>query len=75
MVIIIYDYSKLQGRIIEICKTKANFAKLMNLSERTISLKLNNKIYFKQNEIMKALGILELDINDIQIYFFKIFVQ
>ena len=37
-----YDYSKLNGRIVEKCGTQANFAEMMGLSERTISLKLNN---------------------------------
>ena len=51
-----YDYSKLNGRIVEKCGTRANFAEMMGLSERTISLKLNNKISFKQPEIQKALS-------------------
>lgn len=37
-----YDYSKLNGRIVEICGTQANYAKAINLSERSVSLKLNN---------------------------------
>lgn len=65
-----YDYAKLNGRIIEICGTKSKFAKLMGLSERTVSLKLNNKIMFKQDEIMKASNILKISIDEIQKYFF-----
>ena len=70
-----YDYSKLNGRIVEKCGTQANFAEMMGLSERTISLKLNNKISFKQPEIQKALKILDLSINEIQAYFFTLKVQ
>ena len=44
-----YEYGKLIGRIIEVCGTRAEFAKQMGLSERTISLKLNGKIDWKQN--------------------------
>ncbi len=70
-----YNYSKLNGRIIEKCGTQGKFAELMGLSERTISLKLNNKIMFKQDEITKAAKILEISIEDIQQYFFTLKVQ
>lgn len=70
-----YDYSKLNGRIIEKCGTRAKFADLMGLSTRTISLKLNNKIKFKQDEIQKAIVILQLDSTDISEYFFNLKVQ
>lgn len=70
-----YDYKKLNGRIIEVCGTQAVFAEKMGLSERTISLKLNNKISWKQTEIQKAIEILGLSDKDIQIYFFKTNVQ
>ena len=70
-----YDSSKLNGRIIEKCGTQAKFADLMGLSTRTISLKLNNKIKFKQDEIQKAIVILQLDSTDISEYFFNLKVQ
>lgn len=70
-----YDYSKLKGRIIEICGSYRNFANKMGTSERTVSLKLNNKLYFKQSEIEKAVKILKLDSKDIQPYFFTKNVQ
>lgn len=70
-----YNYSKLNGRIIEMCGTQGRFAELMGLSERTISLKLNNKIMFKQDEITKAAQILEISIEEIQAYFFALKVQ
>lgn len=65
-----YDYSKLNGRIVEMCGTSQTFAKLMGLSERTVSLKLNNKVPFKQTDIEKAIEILNLKDKDIQPYFF-----
>lgn len=70
-----YDYAKLNGKIVEKCGTQAVFAKRMGLSERTISLKLNNKVAFKQPEIQKALPILGLTKSDIQAYFFTLKVQ
>lgn len=70
-----YDYAKLNGRIVEKCGTQAVFAERMGLSERTISMKLNNKIAFKQPEIQKALEVLDLASDEIQAYFFTMKVQ
>ena len=70
-----YNYSKLNGRIVEICGTQAVFAEKMGLSERTVSLKLNNKVPWKQPEITKACEILEISEDEIQSYFFTLVVQ
>lgn len=70
-----YNYSKLNGRIVEICGSSKEFAKRMGLSERTISLKLNNNVPFKQTDIEKAKEVLNLCDNDIQSYFFTKIVQ
>ncbi len=70
-----YDYAKLNGRIVEKCGTQAVFAEKMGLSERSISLKLNNKIAFKQPEIQRALDVLGLVSEEIQEYFFTLKVQ
>lgn len=70
-----YDYSKLNGRIVEKCGTQAVFADRMGLSERTVSLKLNNKVAWKQPEMQKAAVILEFPETEIQTYFFTIKAQ
>ena len=70
-----FDYSTLLGRIIEKCGTQYNFAIAMDLSERSLSLKLNNKVYWKNSEIAKATKILEIEEKDIPKYFFKEKVQ
>lgn len=70
-----YDYSKLNGRIVEKCGTQAVFADRMGLSERTVSLKLNNKVAWKQPEMQKASVILEFPETEIQTYFFTMKVQ
>lgn len=67
-----YDYSRLKGKIIEKYGSNAKFAEDMEWSERTLSLKLNNKVAWKQPEIVKAIGLLSLDENDITGYFFKL---
>lgn len=70
-----FDYRKLLGRITEKAGTQANFAKKMNLSERTVSLKLNGKVVFKQDEIIRASEVLEIPKEEIGIYFFTPNVQ
>lgn len=70
-----YNYSKLRGKIIEKFGTYKNFAKAMDTSERTLSLKLNNKIFWKQDEIEKAIELLTINKKDILIYFFNINIQ
>ena len=70
-----FNYRKLQGKIVEKLETQSAFAKAMGLSERTISLKLNNKIRFTQGEIFKACDILGIDYGDIGVYFFTPMVQ
>ena len=70
-----FNYNKLKGRIIEIFGSQYEFAKAMNWSEKTLSLKLNGKVPWKQNDILKAVSLLKLTENDIQEYFFTLEVQ
>lgn len=69
---IFYDYSKLIGRIIEKFGTQAKFAVSMNLSERTVSLKLTNHVGWKQDEIVTASTLLDISLKEIPWYFFNI---
>lgn len=69
------DYSKLLGRMTEKFGTQANFAQAMKLSERTISLKLNNKVPWKDEEISRAVELLDVDVREIPSYFFNCKVQ
>lgn len=70
-----FDYNKLRGRIVEIFGNQGEFAKSMNWSERTLSLKLNGKVAWKQTDIVKAVKLLKLSDNDIKPYFFTLEVQ
>ena len=65
------DYSKLLGAITEKMGTQLAFAQAMGVSERSISLKLNNKVSWKDSEISKAVEVLGLNPKDIPAYFFK----
>ena len=65
-----YNYRKLSGRIVEVFGTQAKFAEAMELSERTISLKMNNKRPLTQTEITKASNLLNIKGENISDYFF-----
>lgn len=65
-----FKYAKLSGRIKEKFKTQERFAEAMNMSPRSISLKLNNKREWKQNEIDKACELLEIPTSEIGEFFF-----
>lgn len=67
---IVYDYSKLNGKITEICKTHYVFAERMGWSERTATFKMNNIRSWKQSDIEKAITILQIDREDIVKFFF-----
>ena len=70
-----FNYSKLIGRIIERYGSRRAFAKAMNVSERTLSLKLNDIVSFKSREIYQICQLLCIDISEIPAYFFTTKVQ
>lgn len=70
-----FDYSKLKGRIVEKYGTQIAFSKALGVSERSISLKLNGKVYFAQDEIDKILKLLGIEYSAIKDYFFTEKVQ
>lgn len=67
----IYDYSKLKGKIREVCSTQEVFAKSLDRTDTAINNKLNNKSYFTQSEISKAVEVLDIKQEEIYEYFFK----
>lgn len=70
-----FDYSKLRGKIIEKFGSQMSFAKAMDISERTLSLKMSGKRTWKQPEICLAINLLGLSNEDILDYFFALKVQ
>ena len=69
------DFSKLSGKIVEKYGTQYTFAIALGLSERSLSLKLNNKVGWRDEEMERAIDLLDLDLNDIPAYFFTNLVQ
>lgn len=67
----IYDYSKLMGKIKEKYKTQAAFAKELGMGESTLNLKLNNKTEWSQNEIIASMSLLGVSNKFLNDYFFS----
>lgn len=70
-----FDYRKLRGKIVEKYGSQSEFSVVMGLSERTLSLKMNSKVPWKQKEICKAASLLDISDGDIGDYFFATRVQ
>lgn len=65
-----YDYSELMGAIKAKFKTRSSFAVAMGMGESTLSLKLNNKAEWTQDEMKLAMDLLGKPYTEIPIYFF-----
>ncbi len=72
---IIYDYSKLRGRVIEKFKKIKNYAPALGISKTSLSNKLNNKVPFNQEEITRSVELLDIPYNEINLYFFAEIVK
>lgn len=58
-----FNYNKLKGKITEKYGTQLSFARAMGVSERTLSLKLNNRVAFSQPEIFLASQLLGINMS------------
>lgn len=67
-----YDYGKLRGKIKEVCGTQNDFSKKLGIGRVSLSQRLNNQLEFSQNEIFKSCEILNIDKEEIPIYFFNL---
>lgn len=72
---IIFDYSKLRGRIVEKYGQIKNFAAAMELPTSTVSQYLNNHYSWKQYDVMLAAEKLDIATEDIPKYFYTPLVQ
>lgn len=67
----VFDYSKLRGRIVEKYGSQAAFADAIDMSISTLNLKLNNKSEWSTTEIVEACKLLGVELTDTYSYFFK----
>lgn len=65
-----YDYSELLGDIKRVFGAQTAFAKAMGMAESTLSLKLNNKAEWSQDEMMLAVDLLQAEVSKVRPYFF-----
>lgn len=70
-----FDYSALRGKIVEKFGSQREFAAALGLSERSLSLKLNNRVYFTQDEMSKAVVLLDVKLGKLKELFFTPKVQ
>jgi hypothetical protein len=68
---IVYDYSKLLGRIKEKYGTRENLVKEITISSTSLNLRLNNKLKFDQQDIKELCIALDINEEEIPDYFFK----
>lgn len=66
-----FRYSRLLGKITEVYGTQFNFAIAMGLSERTMSLKLNGLRKWTDEDMKKAISLLEIPVEKVHLYFFE----
>lgn len=65
-----FDYRKLRGRIIEKYGSQTAFVEKYGVSENTFSMKMNNKIRFTSDDIIKISEMLDIPKEDVGVYFF-----
>ena len=65
-----YDYSKLLGKMKERGFTQEGLAAEIGVNEGTLSSKLNSKYAFKQNEMDAICRVLDIPNDEIGSYFF-----
>lgn len=67
-----FNYSKLLGRMRECGFTQKQLAKAIGINKATLSLKLNNRFSFSQEEILAICKLLNIPICEIGAYFYAI---
>ncbi len=68
----LFDSSKLTGRIIEKFGTREKFAIAIGTKSPAVSKRLNNTIDMTRTEILKWAEVLEIQKDEIASYFFKV---
>ena len=65
-----YDYRKLRGKIKEVLGSENLLAQQLELSNASISAKLNSNIYFSIDEIDRIIDLLKIPQEEVYDYFF-----
>lgn len=65
-----FDYSKLRGRIVEKYGSQSAFVRQYGISENSFSRKINNKVRFSADDIIRISEMLEIPKELVGAYFF-----
>lgn len=67
-----FDFRKLEGRIVEKFGTRSNFAVAAGFTNSQLSARLNNRVFFDSDEIIRLCepDLLDIPEMDIPTYFF-----
>ena len=63
-------FNRLEGKIVEVFRTKANFACAMELSQTTMNAKLKGRIDWKRSVMRMACELLDIPLAELVDYFF-----
>lgn len=69
---VIFDYSRLKGRIYEVFGSQRKFADAMGMNRTSMWAKLTNRTYFNQAEIVRAASLLGIAPGAGDAYFFTL---
>lgn len=65
-----FDFKKLRARMIEKYGSQTEFAKAYGVSENTMSRKMQNKVPFSSDDVIKISEMLGISKDDVGSYFF-----
>jgi len=65
-----YDYSKLRGKIKEVFGTEQKFAQRLGICRSSLYMRLQNKLDFSRDEMIRACDLLLIDYSEMATYFF-----
>ena len=67
---VIFDYSKLRGRIVEKFGTMSAFADYIGISEVALSRKLNNKVAISRDDMISWSKALDVSVDEYGAFYF-----
>ncbi len=70
-----FNYTRLRQSIYRNGLTQHKLAELLGISATSLSLKLNNRIEFSNKDIINIVNILNINPNEIHLYFFDVNVN
>ena len=71
----IFNYDKLKDRMQQLRYNQVSLAKATNIERVTLNQRINNRIMFKQDEILSIANALDIESDEIGVYFFTLVVK